>query len=121
MARTRDSSETDPRLHDLGIAVRAGRNRAGLTVAELARQVGITGPYVSVLERGARTPAPEVLIRIAAALQLPIAELLALAGHNTSGHAWPPRVLLELATGIPRVTDEDVDFVTRAIRDRRAN
>jgi len=41
------------------------RLRNHITQVELAKRVGITGPYYSMLETGERRPSPEVAKRIA--------------------------------------------------------
>ncbi|CAN7508733.1 helix-turn-helix transcriptional regulator [Knoellia sp. LjRoot47] len=58
-------------------ALRHARVRAGFTQHELARLVGVAGgERVSRWERGASAPRPEVLHRIAAAVDVPVEDLL---------------------------------------------
>lgn len=58
-------------------ALRVARERAGLTQHELARLIGVAGgERVSRWERGASEPRPEVLRRIAAALNVQTRNLL---------------------------------------------
>ncbi|CCH75936.1 Helix-turn-helix domain protein [Nostocoides japonicum T1-X7] len=58
-------------------ALRHARVRVGLTQHELARLIGVAGgERVSRWERGASAPRPEVLHRIAAAVDIPVDELL---------------------------------------------
>ncbi|HEX7536489.1 MAG TPA: helix-turn-helix transcriptional regulator [Dermatophilaceae bacterium] len=58
-------------------ALRRARERAGLTQHELARRVGVAGgERVSMWERGASQPRPELLPPLAAALGLTPADLL---------------------------------------------
>ncbi len=63
----------------VGQAVRAARERAGLSHHELARTAHIHPMSVVRLEDGARPPQLATLIRVAAALRLPVAELVAAA------------------------------------------
>ncbi|WP_457255891.1 helix-turn-helix transcriptional regulator [Pedococcus sp. P5_B7] len=59
-------------------ALRAARERAGLTQHELARLIGVAGgERVSRWERGASEPRPEVLQRIAGVLKVRTVNLLA--------------------------------------------
>jgi len=51
-----------------GALIRAARIKAGLSVAELARRLGVTPPRISNLESGHRNPSSKVLLRIAAAI-----------------------------------------------------
>jgi transcriptional regulator with XRE-family HTH domain len=62
----------------LGERIRARRTELGITLRELARRVEVSAPYLTDLEAGRRHPGPDVLIRIGAALELPVAELQAL-------------------------------------------
>ncbi len=62
----------------LGERIRARRMELRITLRELARRVEVSAPYLTDLEAGRRNPGPEVLHRIAAALDLPAAELEAL-------------------------------------------
>lgn len=65
----------DPRL-DVA-ALRAARVRAGLTQHEFARLVGVAGgERVSRWELGTSSPRPEILRRIAATLDVSLADLV---------------------------------------------
>lgn len=48
-----------------GSAIRRARICAGFSGAELARHVGVTGPYLSTVERGHKKASPRLLKRIA--------------------------------------------------------
>ena len=43
----------------LGEALRTLRKTAGLTLADLTREAGISGPYLSNVENGRLSPSPE--------------------------------------------------------------
>jgi transcriptional regulator with XRE-family HTH domain len=62
----------------LGQRIRTRRLELGITLRELARRVEVSAPYLTDLEAGRRHPGPDVLQRIARALELPAAELEAL-------------------------------------------
>jgi transcriptional regulator with XRE-family HTH domain len=62
----------------LGERIRERRLELGITLREFARRVDVSAPYLTDLEAGRRNPGPEVLARIAGALQLPAADLEAL-------------------------------------------
>jgi transcriptional regulator with XRE-family HTH domain len=68
--------ETAPSID--GAALRAARERAGLTQHELARQVGVVGgERISMWERGeARPRSPHLLHAVARAVQVPVTALL---------------------------------------------
>ena len=58
-------------------ALRAARERVGLTQHQLARLVGVAGgERVSRWELGTSEPRPEMLVRLAKALDLPVLQLL---------------------------------------------
>jgi transcriptional regulator with XRE-family HTH domain len=48
-----------------GTAIRRARICAGFSGAQLARHVGVTGPYLSTVERGHKKASPSLLKRIA--------------------------------------------------------
>jgi len=61
-------------------ALRSYREQAGMKQLDLARKVGVSGPYISVLESGKRPPpADDVTRRIESALGVPSRTLLRLA------------------------------------------
>ena len=58
-----------------GQKIRVARERKGLTLAQLAEQVGKTAPYISDIERGNRRGSYETLKRIAKVLGLKVDEI----------------------------------------------
>ena len=56
--------------------IRALRERQGLTQEAFAARTGISVSFASLLERGERSPSYETLVQVAAALQVPLAELV---------------------------------------------
>lgn len=56
--------------------IRMLRTRLGLTTSELARRVGITPAFVSLIERGRKRPGEETAVRLARALGLEPGTLL---------------------------------------------
>ena len=69
-AEAEAEAEADP-----GGAVRALREQRGLTIASLARQVGISAAAISQIESGAVHPSVMTLRRLAAALAVPVFRL----------------------------------------------
>ncbi|OKI14179.1 helix-turn-helix transcriptional regulator [Streptomyces sp. CB03911] len=63
-------------LSDLGPALRAARQLAGLSQSQVARQVGLTPGYLAKLENGTRCPSVTVAGRLTAVLAL---------GHDERG------------------------------------
>lgn len=58
-----------------GQKIRVARERKGLTLAQLAEQIGKTAPYISDIERGNRRGSYETLKRIAEVLGLNVDEI----------------------------------------------
>jgi len=60
----------------LGTEIRRSRIEAGLTQEGVAAKAGLHRTYVSLIERGRRTPTVDVLFRIAGALDVPAADII---------------------------------------------
>jgi len=56
------------RLHEL-------RDRADMSLRELAKKVAISGPFLSDIELGRRYPSEEILAKLARALNVPLEDL----------------------------------------------
>lgn len=92
---TRVQQARSPAAPGFGAALRARRERAGIGIRELARQIEVSPAYLSKLEGGdIQSPDPEKIIRLAGVLGDPPDQLLLLAGY------LPPR-LLELVRQHP--------------------
>ncbi len=68
-----------------GRRVRAARVSKGWSQEELAAAAGLDRTYISGLERGVRNPALRTQQRIAQALSVPLAELLAEENQGGGG------------------------------------
>jgi transcriptional regulator with XRE-family HTH domain len=69
----------------LGRAVRAIRTERGLSQVQLAEATGFIQAWISHVERGARNPSWENVVRLAAGLGVSVAELAARAEALSSG------------------------------------
>jgi transcriptional regulator with XRE-family HTH domain len=67
-------------LTELGAFIRDQRERAELSMRELAKRADISNPYLSQIERGLHEPSVRVLTSIAGALELSAETLLRGAG-----------------------------------------
>jgi transcriptional regulator with XRE-family HTH domain len=77
------AGETDEHgspLHDLGSYIRGQRESAKLSLRKLAKQAGVSNPYLSQIERGLRKPSAEILQAIAKALEISSETLYVKAG-----------------------------------------
>jgi transcriptional regulator with XRE-family HTH domain len=59
----------------LGQRLRELRDRADLSLRELAKRIGISSPFLSDIELGRRFPSEQILEKLAAALNVSLAEL----------------------------------------------
>lgn len=64
----------------LGAYIRQQREHAQVSLRELARNAGVSNPYLSQVERGLRRPSAEILQQIARALQVSAETLYVRAG-----------------------------------------
>jgi transcriptional regulator with XRE-family HTH domain len=68
-----------------GQAVRAIRNRRGLSQESLALECGLDRTYISGIERGTRNPSLTNILKIAASLEVPAAELFSADAPGDTG------------------------------------
>lgn len=64
----------------LGDYIRQQRHAAQVSIRELARQAGVSNPYLSQVERGLKKPSAEILGQIAKGLQISAETLYVRAG-----------------------------------------
>lgn len=71
-------------VHELGRGIgeyiRAQRTKARISLRELAKQAGVSNPYLSQIERGLRKPSAEILQQIAKGLRISAEALYVQAG-----------------------------------------
>ncbi len=92
--------------HSLGDILRTARQEAGLSVRDLAAQVGVHFTHIGQLESGKRNPSPENLQRIAEVLNVDAEPLLAMIGLP------PPRMYFRRKFG---VSEAEADVLARLI------
>jgi transcriptional regulator with XRE-family HTH domain len=68
------------KVRDLGDYIREQRRTAQISLRQLARQAGVSNPYLSQIERGLRKPSAEILQQIAKALRISAEALYVQAG-----------------------------------------
>lgn len=99
----------------LGEHIRAERERAGLSIRELARKAGVDFSYLSTLEKGKYRGSAEMVIRLAEALGIDAAPLLA---HLGIDQPLPePRVYFRRKLG---VSANEADILAQLIEDYQA-
>lgn len=60
----------------IGERIKRARENAGMTQLELGEKLGVTQQMVGIYEKNKRSPKTETLERIAAALEIPVTDLL---------------------------------------------
>ena len=104
-------------LQQLGGAIRARRNRAGLTVRQLAEKSGLTPATVSRLETGQiEKPWPEHLQRLARAFDEDVEDFYALAGYLMPEGLPELRPYLRAKYGLSDRAVEQIDEYFQALR-----
>jgi transcriptional regulator with XRE-family HTH domain len=78
-------------LTDLGEYIRDQRTAAKISVRQLAKQAGVSNPYLSQIERGLRRPSAEILQQIARALRISAEALYVQAGILEEHDSGPVR------------------------------
>src|ERR1700704_1435409 len=76
----------------IGAYIRDQRNKAQISLRQLATLAGVSNPYLSQIERGLRRPSAEILQQIAKALRISAETLYVQAG------------ILEAPDGVPDLT-----------------
>lgn len=81
---------------EIGHQVRTSRLRRGLTQEQLAERAELSPPYISHIERATKCPSLEALVRLAAALELTLDQLLT-GSQSADREAYFPEVQALLA------------------------
>ena len=96
----------------LGAFIRQQRQRAGLSLRQLAELTSLSNPYLSQIERGLHQPSVRVLRAISDALNLSAETLLAeaglidaIAGHSPDGRNRGPAPAAPAAPAAPGTED----------------
>lgn len=114
--RVADTSPTN-QLDQLGRFIREQRERAQLSMRELAKRANISNPYLSQIERGLHEPSVRVLTSIAGALELSAEALLKGAGLLTDGGDGEGSATTEQAIRTdPRLTADQREALLRVYR-----
>ena len=81
-------AEPEPLWRELvGARLREARTAAGRTLGDVAREAGISLPYLSEIERGRKEPSSEVLAAVAGALGLGLVDLTAAVTRTLASSA----------------------------------
>jgi transcriptional regulator with XRE-family HTH domain len=112
----RDKSVTRD-LQQLGGLIKRERERAGMTVRQLADTSGMVASTVSRLENGLiAEPRPNHLQRLAQALGIDVEELYVAAGHLTPGALPELRTYLRAKYGLSDHEAGQIEGFLQAVR-----
>ncbi len=98
----------------LGLLVKARRQRLSLGQLELARRAGFHRSYVSDIERGARNISLQSLGKLAAALELPLSGLFSELEHTPPSAPLQADELVDVL--VAQAGDEDVRLVIQCLK-----
>ena len=105
-------------LQQLSLQLRTERERAGMTVRQLAEAAGLVPSTVSRLESGLiASPKPDHLQRLARALEVDVEELYAAAGYVVGEGLPELRPYLRAKYGLSDAATNQVEGYVRALRD----
>jgi transcriptional regulator with XRE-family HTH domain len=90
------------------------RNERGLVIQQVAERVGVSIPYISLMEQGKRTPSREVLKRLAQFYGVSIDYLLSEPGETTVNFADPR--LEAITRGWERITEQDKAMLAEIVK-----
>lgn len=100
----------------IGAAVRAARERAGLTQEELAGRIGRHADSVSLIERGRTQPTIEMLVALADAVGLHVGELIPSEHEPETKSARRLQMEAEIAELLRAVPDSRLEYVRDHLR-----
>jgi XRE family aerobic/anaerobic benzoate catabolism transcriptional regulator len=83
-------------LSQLGARIRRARKEAGLTIAALAAESGLSARFLGAVERGRANISVRGLLQISEALGIPAAELLAAEGEDQESRSEVLRMLHDM-------------------------
>lgn len=116
----------DAQMQALGAFIRSKRQRANMSLRQLAERTKLSNPYLSQIERGLHQPSVRVIRLISDALEVSTETLLAQAGllhrdshadSNGAGHHESPPPDIEAAIRAePRLTQDQQNALIAVLR-----
>jgi transcriptional regulator with XRE-family HTH domain len=99
----------------LGKRIRGLRNKAGLTIAQLAEKANLSDNFIGCIERGERSPTLKTLEKVASALGVEIADLFVFSPKKKLSDAEEIKIRVEKL--IEEKDDRTLQLVSRILRD----
>lgn len=113
------SEPTDNNFMDLGTIIRRGRERVGLKQSDLASRIYVKQSAISQWETNKAVPNLENRIQLAAALNIPLSDLLPEAGDVPADAMQHPRIrrLIQNYLSLSMQQREAIDLVVERLRE----
>jgi transcriptional regulator with XRE-family HTH domain len=97
----------------IGSFIREQREKAEISLRQLAQAAGVSNPYLSQVERGLRKPSADILTQIAKGLRISAEALYAQAGTPEEQPAvQPPVSVLDAIMADTEITDRQKQMLT---------
>lgn len=114
-------TQVKPPAPSLGATIRAHRERAGLSIRQLATNAGVNYAYLSRVENGTyENPSADVLQRLAGALDIDAGKLLRFIGIKPTTVIPSPRMYFRKAYGMtPEQASEAAARMEQIVRELR--
>jgi transcriptional regulator with XRE-family HTH domain len=112
----------DAQMQALGAFIRSKRQRANMSLRQLAERTKLSNPYLSQIERGLHQPSVRVIRLISEALEVSTETLLAQAGllhrdsHGTGNHESPPPDIEAAIQAETRLTQDQQNALIAVLR-----
>ena len=94
-------------LITIGKAIRVVREARKLRLGEVARNAGVSVPFLSLVENGEREPSLDVVVRVSRALKLPVDVLLLLTQSGKTTLKTSDRRSMGLVKAIQAVDEAE--------------
>lgn len=113
------SDPNDDKFMDLGTIIRRGRERLSLKQGDLASRIYVKQSAISQWETGKSIPSLENRINLAAALNIPLSDLLPEAGDVPADAMQHPRIrrLIQNYLSLSTQQREAIDLVVERLRE----
>jgi transcriptional regulator with XRE-family HTH domain len=89
---------------DIGRTIRVLRQAKGLQLKEVAASAAISNPFLTLVEKGERSPSLAVIRRIANALKVPVEALIMLSHPGDTGFSTTNELAQRIVSSIQRLS-----------------
>jgi transcriptional regulator with XRE-family HTH domain len=97
--------------------MRKNRSRLGISQAKLAERADLSTQYIAMIELGRKFPTPEILERIAGALEIDPPELFSMPTVKAKVKKLQRAVLLDLEKALTETVSQVIEHNLEKLRD----